>query len=113
MNAKKGYETLSKELDKELPESLKTTEMFYFAAGQVTRHIYKKNWNRPYNKINALASAETSGELKQKILAAFKSHDVEQNTRFERAIALVMGGPDDEPMNEKTFILGYTTKSAF
>jgi len=108
------YEKLYKELGKEL-SVLETTEMFYFTAGQVARHILKRaQAGRHYNKINPLLAAETSGELKEKMLTAFKSNNnIEQNERFERALAIVLGWKQDDPMDEETFIFGYTTESVF
>ena len=108
------YEKLDKELGKELPR-LETTEMFYFTAGQVARHILKRSpAGRYHNKINPLLAAKTSGELKKKILTAFKSNNnIDKNERFERALAIVLGWKQDDPMNEETLILGYMTKSAF
>ena len=107
------YEKLDKELGKELPR-LETTEMFYFTAGQVARHILKRSpAGRYHNKINPLLAAKTSGELKKKILTAFKSNNIDQNERFEHALAIVLGWKQDDPMDEETLILGYMTKSAF
>lgn len=108
-----NYEKLNEEIGKELPK-LKTTEMFYFTAGQVARHILKRAPGQHYNKVNPLLAAETSGELKEKMLTAFKSNNnIEQNERFERALAIVLGWKQDDPMDEETFIFGYTTESVF